>query len=73
MRPCFSVHLHFKREAVGGGGALGFEPDDPSFIPCLYVTLCLLPCWIWIATLMKGGPPIEYQLYGGGANHGPWA
>ena len=44
------------------GSAFGFGPGDLSSIPDSCVTLCFLPHHS--AKLNKGGPPIEWRLYG---------
>ena len=50
-------------------GTFNYRPGDPRSISSSCVTLRFVPRQIWIAMLMKGGSPIEYQLYG--ANCGP--
>ena len=43
-----------------GPSGNGFGPDDQGSMRCLRVTLCFLSGRIWVVTLNKGGPPIEY-------------
>ena len=63
---CPSIHWD-KRCLVGS--EFGFGPGDL----CLMTSLCITSCFLyfWIAMLNKRGWPIEYQLYGPEAHHGP--
>jgi len=53
---------------MGSDSIFDLEPGDPGLITSLCVILCFLPLRINFVILSKGGPLIEYQLYG--ANNG---